>query len=110
MKRSRRKYEDAGGVVAIRWQKGYPWRYGKVREAVSWGYPVLAEVWTTSLHDSGARIHVNARITCVTDTPGGLLFDGNKLEARQEVRRWCVLRDASTNIPVTVQDWPKEDE
>lgn len=97
---SRRKYEPAGGVVPLEWHEGEPGNlYG----------PIIAELWDASWHWSDFTLDVRASLRMLKPKDG-IWFDiGNDrpLDAGRKFRRWCHLSTTTTNVSLTLEDWPR---
>ncbi len=102
----RRKYEDARGVVPIRWHSG-PWIDHRPLDL---GELMVAEVWDATLGFDSKFVRVDAALLLVTRDPQTrtILFGGEKL-GKREVRRWAVLGRAHTTLNLTVQMWEAPD-
>ncbi len=107
----RRKYEEAGGVVPLRWKVGpaspedLKWRSGRI----------LCEVWATDINTDWrdipqAQVTVRARLCVATQAEdGSLLLNGKPYRADCEiVRRHALFAyPVTARIGLTLNDWPE---
>lgn len=102
----RKKYEEAKGVVALRWHRG-----SITPNEVGARGRVLAEVWTAEPKAGWAGsdyVRMQARLVILTCHPDGyMLADAKPLTVGEMVRRWTYLGATIANISLTLNTWPE---
>lgn len=101
----RRKYEPAGGVVAVEWTKGEP-PYDEQFGAL------VGEVWEASWHYDGTpTLHINARMYVLQwgkIASGAFTWvttDARPLPDDVRWARWMRPQSTGTRVTLTLEDW-----